>query len=71
MKNTLFSNNMEPACEYCEYGRLAADRFMILCSKKGPVSPHYSCRRFAYSPLKRVPKRQPRLPSFTEEDFKL
>lgn len=71
MRNLLFSNDMDPACEYCEYGRRAADHVMILCGKKGPVAPYYSCRRFAYSPLKRIPRRQPKLPSFSAEDFSL
>ncbi|MCI6639656.1 MAG: hypothetical protein MSH10_02510 [Pygmaiobacter massiliensis] len=71
MKNTLFSNDMPPACEYCEYGRLASDQVMILCSRKGPVAPRYSCRKFFYSPLKRIPRRQPKLPDFSPEDFAL
>ncbi len=71
MKNTLFRGEISPACEYCEYGRKASDNVMILCIKKGMVSPRYSCRKFLYSPLKRVPRRQPKLPSFSPEDFKL
>jgi len=71
VKNRLFSGPVEPACEYCEHGRRAADNVMILCIKKGMVAPHYSCRRFVYSPLKRVPRRQPRLPTFSPEEFKL
>ena len=29
------------------------------------------CGKFFYSPLKRVPKRLPALPSYSEEEFKL
>ena len=43
----------------------------ILCPKRGVVVPYYSCRKFFYSPLKRVPKRLPALPSYSEEEFKL
>lgn len=69
MKKRLFGNSIEPCCFYCENGRPAPDKVMILCKKYGPVSPHYKCRKFVYDPLKRVPKRQPKLPSFTAEDF--
>lgn len=71
MKFTMFDNKMPPACEYCERGRLSADRKMILCVKKGIVAPYYKCKSFVYSPLKRVPKRMQKLPGFTAEDFKL
>lgn len=70
-KYILFGAEIEPACQYCEYGRLAADKKMILCKKKGIVSPFYSCKKFFYDPLKRIPRRQPRLPQFTREDFLL
>ena len=71
MRNGLFAGDISPACEYCEYGRRASDNVMILCIKKGMVSPYYSCRKFLYSPLKRIPKRQPRLPEFSPEEFQL
>ena len=71
MKKGLFRGDIAPACEYCEHGHRASDGVMILCIKKGMVSPHYACRRFLYSPLKRVPRRQPRLPTFSPEDFRL
>ena len=67
----LFGNNIEPACEYCEYGSPSSDEAMILCSKKGVVSPFYSCPKFTYMPTKRIPKRRPKLPDFSPEDFKL
>ncbi len=70
-KSKLFGNNISPACEYCEYGSKSSDNAMILCSKKGVVSPFYSCNKFVYMPTKRIPKRQQNLPEFTQEDFKL
>ncbi len=60
-----------PACEYCVYGQRAADPRMILCEKNGVVAPTYHCRRYQYDPLARIPKRQPKLPGFTAEDFSL
>ena len=67
----LFGNNIPPACEYCEHGCVSSDNEMILCSKKGIVSPYYSCNKFSYMPTKRIPKRRPNLPQYSEDDFKL
>lgn len=71
MRTKLFGNEIPPACEYCEHGNASASGNMILCVKKGVVAPFYKCRKFVYAPLKRVPKRRPKLPSFTVDDFKL
>lgn len=43
---------------------------MIYCRVRGVVSPYYSCRKFDYDPLMRVPRRQ-ELPQFDPEDFTL
>ena len=67
----LFGSNISPACEYCEYGNKSSDNAMILCSKKGVVSPFYSCNKFTYNPVKRIPKRRPVLPEYTQDDFSL
>lgn len=65
----LFGSNIEPACTYCFFGDVSSDGKMILCDKKGIVSPYYSCNKFSYCPTKRIPKRQPSLPSFSKDDF--
>lgn len=70
-KNTICGSTISPACEYCEHGRRASDPRMVLCNRRGLVSPMYSCRKFVYDPLQRVPRRRPQLPSFTPEDFSL
>lgn len=70
-KSKLFGNSISPACEYCQFGTRSRDNAMILCSKKGVVSPFYSCNKYVYMPTKRIPKRRPNLPDFTAEDFKL
>lgn len=70
-KSKLFGNRISPACEYCQFGTRSRDNAMILCSKKGVVSPFYSCNKYVYMPTKRIPKRRPNLPDFTAEDFKL
>ncbi len=67
----LFGNNIPPACEYCSFGNRSSDNAMILCSKKGVVSPYYSCNKFNYMPTKRIPKRRPNLPNYSADDFSL
>lgn len=70
-KKEPYGATIAPACEYCLYGRRAADEKVILCEKCGPVSPGHHCRKYRYDPLQRVPKRQPKLPEFSPEDFVL
>lgn len=70
-KKRLFGNNIHPACSYCHYAKPAPDGVMFICQKYGPVAAHYSCAKFEYDPLKRVPKRLPPLPSYSPEDFEL
>ncbi len=60
-----------PACAYCAFGQRATDPRMILCEKSGVVAPTYHCRKYQYDPLARVPRRRPKLPHFTSEDFSL
>lgn len=67
----LYNNKISPACEYCNFGRLSADLESVLCSKNGVMSPSSSCRKFKYDPLKRRPKRAPKLMEFSKEDFEL
>ena len=62
-KKPMFGANIQPACTYCEFGQKAADPRMILCAKKGVVSPYYHCKKFSYDPLRRVPRRKKRTPA--------
>ena len=62
---------ISPACEYCVFGQRSADPRHILCEKNGVVAPDYHCRRYQYDPLERIPRRRPKLPTFTAEDFSL
>ncbi|RPF48471.1 hypothetical protein EDD70_1287 [Hydrogenoanaerobacterium saccharovorans] len=71
MKSKLFSNKIEPSCSYCSHGNLSKDNLMILCEKKGIVDPYFKCRAFCYSPLKRMPKKPNKLPTFDKSDFEL
>ncbi len=67
----LFGKNIQPACSYCQNGRAAPDKSMVLCSKYGPVFVHYSCKKYIYDPLKRIPKKPPALAPYSKEDFEL
>lgn len=72
MKYRFFGKDIDPACEYCALGRLSSDGKNILCKRKGVTALYYSCRRFKYDPLKRVPKVRPAVaPEFSEKDFEL
>ncbi len=67
----LFGRSIEPSCNYCEHGRAMRGQDLILCDKKGVVAPYYSCKKFMYAPLKRVPKPRPKPMDFDPDDFKL
>ena len=72
MKKTVYNtDNISPTCAYCLVGKPAPDGETVLCPKKGVVAKDYSCRRFKYDIMKRVPKKAPKLQSFSEEDFSL
>ncbi|SFX25571.1 hypothetical protein [Ruminococcus sp. XPD3002] len=53
-----FDKNITPKCDYCQFGKRAKDGNKVLCEKKGLVDCNYSCNKFAYSPLKRIPVKQ-------------
>lgn len=72
MKKTVFNTeNISPACAYCLIGKPAPDGETVLCPKKGVVAKDYSCKKFKYDIMKRVPKKSPKLQSFSQEDFSL
>ena len=62
MRKKLYGNTVQPSCEHCAHGRKSFDGVMPL---------YHHCRKFRYDPLKRIPLRQPRLGSYTEEDFRI
>ena len=68
----LFRKNVAKCCAYCVRAGQSGNR-MMLCSKKGFVSPDGKCRRFRYDPLKRTPARckAKDFSQFREDDFKL
>lgn len=56
-KKKLFGNNIKPSCKYCEMAK-ARDGENITCEKFGDVKAYDSCKKFAYDPLKRIPKKE-------------
>ena len=66
-----FDKKITPACEYCELGRDSSEYNMILCRKKGVVSPYFRCRSFKYNPLRRIPKRDENKKTYSPSDFSL
>ena len=53
-----FDKKIAPKCDYCQFGKRAKDGNKVLCEKKGLVDSNYSCSKFEYSPLKRIPVKQ-------------
>lgn len=64
-----FGNDISPKCSYCQFGNRSKDGNKILCEKVGIVDPEYSCGKFIYSPLKRVPVKQLYIPGNFDDDF--
>ena len=48
-------------CEFCRYAEPLSGTDDMLCTHKGVVGKEYSCRKFVYDPLKRVPRKLPEL----------
>lgn len=70
-KLRLFSQEIDPSCDYCKYGFITHRGDSILCEKQGVTLPGHSCKKFVYAPLKRIPKRPNALPEFSPSDFEL
>lgn len=70
-KKLLNRNQYEAVCRICRHGRLAPDSESVLCIKKGIVDPDGKCRRYEYDPLKRIPKKAPKIESADPSEFEL
>jgi hypothetical protein len=67
----LFARGAYRACRNCAHGRLLNDGGHVVCVHRGVVDADSSCRRYSYDPLKRVPRRPPKLPKLSDDDFRL
>jgi len=54
-------------CEFCRFASRVALTGDMLCEKKGIVSDDHTCGKYIYDPLKRVPRKLPKL--FVPEDL--
>lgn len=50
---------------------MSPDGMSILCPKKGIMNPEDKCFHFKYDPLKRIPKKKPKLQEHNADEFKL
>lgn len=71
MKRKILGDNITPKCCYCKNGCLSADGKHVLCEKAGVLELDYSCKKYVYDPLKRVPQHPTDAMEFTAEDFRL
>ena len=53
-----FDKNITPKCDYCRHGKRSKDGNKVICEQRGIVDTTYSCNKFIYSPLKRIPVKQ-------------
>ena len=67
----LYGNKIEPRCLYCEHGTTLKNSGHISCRYYGVVTDGYTCRKFKYDPLKRIPSKPVTLPKFEKEDFSI
>ena len=63
-----FDKHIEPKCDYCQFGKRARDGNKVICDKRGIVDCTYSCSKFIYSPLKRIPVKQLRFVGSIADD---
>lgn len=54
--------NYECICAFCENASNIYDDDSMICNAKGVVSKSYSCRKFVYDPLKRIPPKAIKAP---------
>ena len=71
MATNLFSNKNDKKCAYCAFATIIEIDERIICPNRGFVNAEERCQKYRYDPLKRIPKKQPVLPTYSEDDFKL
>lgn len=69
MKNKLFNKNIDCNCEYCDNFTDVNGEY--ICKLNREINENGKCRKFIYNPLKRVPKRKPKLPEYDPNEFVL
>lgn len=69
MKKKYFGSDIKPSCSYCVYGNRAKEGNKVLCEKMGLVDATYSCKKWEYDPIKRVPKKQLDIPNQEDDNI--
>lgn len=67
-KETLFGSTVEPSCAYCLNSVTVQGEARC---RIGQSLTDGKCRKYTYDPLRRVPKEQPKLRSYSAKDFEL
>ncbi|MBE6765911.1 MAG: hypothetical protein IJP10_03695 [Clostridia bacterium] len=69
MSAKILRNDIAPSCSYCLFSKQENGHF--ICTKKNREEPSGMCRKFVYYPFDRIPQQQPRLKTYSKEDFKI
>lgn len=70
VKVMIFSKDIIPMCLYCEHGTKIIATDDIICQRKGIVKPDFSCKKFKYNPINRIPPKKTIVSNdFSKEDF--
>ncbi|MDO4730574.1 MAG: hypothetical protein Q4B14_00360 [Clostridia bacterium] len=64
--SNLFYKDISPDCLYCNNS--VKKNNLVKCTKDKILS-NGKCRFFIYNPYKRVPRRTPKMMSFSSQDF--
>lgn len=71
MAKSLFATNEYRFCSSCLHGHNSNFGDKILCKNMGITDPLFTCKKYKYNPLKRIPFRAPVLPEFDKDEFKI
>lgn len=71
MAKSIFAVSEFRFCNSCKHGRNSNFGDKILCMHMGITDPYFSCKKYKYNPLKRIPFRAPVLPAFDKDEFKI
>lgn len=64
-------SEIQKSCAVCEHGKPSPDGKSILCRKCGLMQPGGICFKFRYDPLKRIPRKAPKPPAYSSDEFEL
>jgi len=69
--NENVENIIEKKCCYCEYASPIRETTGYICKRKGVVSYNFTCKKFAFDPIKLSPVLPAKTLQFSPEDFKI